>query len=193
MSTYRCVSNYVSNKGFDYFQVPVPFKLSDSFCCAFRDEDAALKDAFNKALNGMLKDGTLINLTSQYITNLNADEEPQAIDMEHIDGAETIKVAVTGDLPPLDLIKADGTPAGFNTAVLAEISKRINKNFELVQIESGARAAALTSGLVDVLFWVRLPDNDSDMPADVDRPDGIVFSMPYFSDKIVHLKWESNK
>lgn len=188
MSTYRSVSNYVTGRNSALIPVPIAFKLNDSFCCAFRQDDSALRDDFDKALNSMIADGTLITLTSEYITKFSADAEPQAIDMPHFDGVQTIKVAVTGDLPPLDLIKANGTPAGFNTAVLAEISKRINKNIELISIDSGARASALMSGVADVLFWARKPDDNSDLPTDIDRPDGIIFSTPYFSDKIVHLK-----
>jgi hypothetical protein len=75
--------------------------------------------------------------------------------MPVIDGAETIKVAVTGALPPMDYVAADGTPAGFNTALLAEISQRIGKNIELVVVDSVGRAAALASGTVDAVFWTR--------------------------------------
>ena len=75
--------------------------------------------------------------------------------MPLIEGAETIKVAITGLMPPIDYIAPDGTPAGFNTAVLAEISKRIGKNIELVQVNSLGRATALASGTVDVVFWTR--------------------------------------
>ena len=46
----------------------------------------------------------------------------------------------------------ENSPAGFNTAVLAEISKRINKNFELVDIDSNARAVALTSKKLTLYF-----------------------------------------
>ena len=95
---------------------------------------------------------------------------------------------MTGDLPPLDLVKADGKPAGFNTAVPAEVSKRIKKNIELVSIESGARAIALNSAIIDVPFWAKKFNDNSDMLSSIDRPGGIIFSTPYFSDKIVHLK-----
>ena len=40
MSTYRCVSNYITGQNAEYVQVSVSFKLSGSFCCAFREEDA---------------------------------------------------------------------------------------------------------------------------------------------------------
>ena len=53
---------------------------------------------------------------------------------------------------------ADGTPAGFNTAILAELGKRMNVNFELVQVDSLGRAAALASGQVDLVFWTNGAD-----------------------------------
>ena len=52
-------------------------------------------------------------------------------------------------------VAANGTPAGFNTAVLAEIGKRLERNIELVQVDSVGRALALAQGNVDVAFWTR--------------------------------------
>ena len=43
----------------------------------------------------------------------------------------------------------------FNTAVLAEIGKRLGKNIELVQVDSVGRALALAQGNVDAVFWTR--------------------------------------
>ena len=95
---------------------------------------------------------------------------------------------MTGDLPPLDYVSADGKAAGFNTALLAEISKLVRQNFELVQIDSGARAAALTSGKVDVVFWAAVPINDTLAPPDCDKPEGVILTEPYYTDKIIHIK-----
>ena len=101
-------------------------------------------------------------------------------------GADTIKVAVTGDLPPIDFVLADGRPAGFNTAVLAEIGKRLRLNIELLNIDSGARAAALASGRADVIFWVQVY-KDSDRQPDV--PENIVLSESYFDwNKFLHIR-----
>lgn len=58
-----------------------------------------------------------------------------------------VKVGVTGDLPPLDLILPDNSPAGFNTALLA----------------------------------------------DVDKPEAVEFSSPYFEDSIAHVKLKADK
>ena len=157
MSTYAGVSKYLMARKPDLTVVTahkLQMPMVDNFCCAVKSDRTDLLNDLNTALEAMQQDGTLDNLTKQYITELKGDEEPAAVEMPMFEGADTLKVAVTGDMPPLDLIKADGTPAGFNTAVLAEISNRINKNFELVSIESAARASALSSGAVDVVFWV---------------------------------------
>ena len=140
----------------------------------------------------MQADGTLDRLTKEYITDINAESEPPAVELPHFDSAKTIKVAVTGDLPPLDYVSADGKPAGFNTAVLAEIGNRMLRNIELVQVDSGARAAALSSKQVDVVFWAIVPVSEI-IPQDSDKPDGVILSEPYYKDKIVHLIFQAEK
>ena len=70
------------------------------------------------------------------------------------------------------MILADGKAAGFNTAMLAEIGKKLHRNIELVNVDSAARATALTSKNVDVMFWAILPADD-DRPGDMDKPEGI--------------------
>ena len=64
-------------------------------------------------------------------------------------------MAVTGDLPPMDYVGPDDQPAGFNVAILSELSRRIGKNIELVPVTAAARAMALASNQVDVVFWSR--------------------------------------
>ena len=99
----------------------------------------------------MKEDGTLDRLIQTYITDAT-DSEPVPVVFMPVDG-ETVKVAITGALPPMDYVSADGTPAGFNTAILAELGMRLNKNFDLVQVDSVGRATALASGQVDLVFW----------------------------------------
>lgn len=184
--TYGSVAKYMNANHSDFvISEDQTVALVDDFCCAVRKEDTALKSSFDAAIDEMKADGTLDALIEKYINN--AAETPQPVEIVHIDGAETIKVGITGDLPPLDLVLADGTPAGFNTAVLAEISKRTGKNIELVQINSGARAAALTSGQVDVIFWVVVPADDSNRLKDFDTPAGVAVTEPYYQDIVVNV------
>ena len=193
ISTYRSVARYMIAKDPRY-EVLKDHSLEfvDSFCFALRDDETELKDSLNAVIKEMQSDGTLDRLTKEYITDIKADREPPSVELPHFDSADTIKVAVTGDLPPLDFINAEGKPEGFNTAVLAEIGNRMLKNIELVNIDSGARAAALTSKQVDVVFWAIVPVSEI-IPSDTDKPSGIILTDPYFKDKIVHMIFKEEK
>ena len=125
---------------------------SDEFTFMLMEGNEAIRDEINRALEAMENEGVLAALEA----TLNAaGEEPVPVEIEKIEEADTIRVGVTGDLPPFDYISEAGVPAGYNTAILAEIGKRIGKNIELVNIDAGSRALALSSGMVDVVFWNR--------------------------------------
>ena len=126
--------------------------MGTDFSFMMQEKNAVLRDEFDQAITAMLEDGALAALNGMVWESI----EPEVVEMPVIEGAETIKVGVTGDLPPFDFMDASGKPAGYNTAILAEISKRINKNIELVSIDSASRALALTSGIIDVVFWARV-------------------------------------
>ena len=151
----------------------------------FREDSKNLRDNFNEALSALRNDWTLGALEGVYIESHGTDD-PEPVEFKKFEKADTIKVAVTGDLPPIDFVAADGKPAGFNTAVLAEIGAYLKKNIELVNIDSGARTAALASGRVDVVFWYEV-DMTSDTQSDV--PEGVILSSPYFEwNKFIHLR-----
>ena len=189
ISTYKSVADYlIANNGqFEIVNDDWIRGLADNFCFAVRKDDAALKADLDKIIGEMKSDGSLDKLVKDYITDVDKGQAPPKVEIPKFEGADTIKVGVTGDLPPLDLILEDNSPAGFNTALLAEIAKRLNKNIEVVQIESGARAAALSSGQIDVIFWVVVPTIEK-VPADIDKPEGVELSTPYFKDNVEHLK-----
>ena len=187
LSTYQNVADYMIQRSDNKEILPSERHLEDSFCFALRKGDTMLKDDLDKAIKNMMADGTLSNLSKQYIIDLKDGAEPPAVPITQIEGADTIKVAVTGDLPPFDMVLADGTPAGFSTAVLAEVSRRINKNIELVNVDSAARAAILTSKGADVVFWVAVPKDSTLLPADIDHPEDLATSEPYYHDLITHV------
>ena len=190
ISTYKSVADYLMANNKDKFEIVNDDwikGLNDNFCFAVKKEDTQLKADLDKIIGEMKADGSLDKMINDYITNVDKGKNPPAIEIPKFEGAETIKVGVTGDLPPLDYVTADGKAAGFNTAILAEIAKRLNKNIEIINIESGARAAALNSDQIDVIFWAIVPAGGN-MPADIDTPEGIELSTPYFNDEIAHLK-----
>ncbi|MBE5789523.1 MAG: amino acid ABC transporter substrate-binding protein [Clostridiales bacterium] len=128
--------------------------ISDGYSFMTKEENTALRDAFDAQITAMKEDGTLQNLIDEYIIKASEGGEPVAIAFEKFEG-DPIRIAVTGSLPPMDYVAADGTFAGFNTAVLSEIGKRLQKSIELVQVDSVGRALALSEGTVDVVFWTR--------------------------------------
>ncbi|MBQ6757663.1 MAG: transporter substrate-binding domain-containing protein [Selenomonadaceae bacterium] len=189
ISTYKSVAEYLiaNNDKYELVHDDWIKGLVDNFCFAVHKDDDVLEADLNKVIYDMKADGSLDKLITEYITNVDKGKAPPAIDLPKFDGAEMIKVGVTGDLPPLDYVSADGKAAGFNTALLAEIAKRLGKNIEIIQIDSGARAAALAAEQIDVIFWAVVPNGDI-LPKDIDKPEGIALSEPYFQDEIAHIK-----
>lgn len=160
------------------------FKSRISF--AFREGDTALKAEFDGAIESMDEDGTIEELAAKFIHSAGY-RNPTPVRPQIFPGADTITVAVTGDMPPIDMFAGDGLPAGFNTAMLAEIGKRIGKNVRLINVEAGARNSALFSGRADVVFWYRTVEisiNDKrhkSEPIIISAPDGVILSVPYYS------------
>ena len=177
------VADYIMNVNKEYVSRLVLRSKGMGLAFGFRDDEGVLRDKFNEALSVLKDDWTLEALEGVYIASRN---EPEPVEFVKFEGADTIKVAVTGDLPPIDFIMADGTPAGFNTAVLAEIGAYLKKNIELVNIDAGARTVALASGRADAVFWYEV-DMSADTQSDV--PDGVILSTPYFEwNRFIHLR-----
>ena len=154
----------------------------------FRSGDTALQKEFNGVIAAMKKDGTLAKLEKKFISELGS-KEPERVKFQGFNGAPTIKVAVTGDMPPIDLIAADGRPTGYNTAVLSEIGRRLKKNIRLISVDAGGRSAALASQRADVVFWyrstegIKTPKKVKDNPMkDImkDALSGVILSDPYY-------------
>ena len=128
--------------------------LGSGYSFMMLEKNSGLRDQFDQAIEAMKADGTLEELVRVHITEAARSGKPEAVNFEAFDG-EPIRVAVTGSLPPMDYVAEDGSFAGFNTAILAEVGKRLEKNIELVQTDSVGRALALAQGKVDVVFWSR--------------------------------------
>ena len=144
---------------------------------AFGFSDEELQKKFNEALKELQVNGKYAEL----VKNL---EQLQTTEFEKFEGAETIKIAVTGEIPPIDFIAPDGQPAGFNVALLSEITKILKVNVEIIHIYAESRLPALISGRADVVFWFMLDINKTDMP------EGQVFlSSPYYViDNVLELR-----
>ena len=174
----KVVAEYVINTNPEFTVCAATrLRLETSLVFGFREEDGeTLRKGFNAALSDMKKYGALDSMTRMYCANPGG-ENISSVRFEDFPDAATIRVAVTGDLPPVDYVSANGEPAGFNTAILAEIGRRMKVNIKPVQVDTGARTAALMSGRVDVVFWYQLTKGSSELSESLE---GVIVSEPYY-------------
>ena len=153
LTLIECVANYVAARN-DKFTVDKNAETVCDFAMLTTDSNTEVYDILNNAIKDMKADGTLDKLIENDLkAYIESDPEPK--DLPHFDGAKTIKIGVTGDMPPMDFVASNGKAAGFNIALLTEIANRAQVNFELVQVDTDARAMALSSGKVDAVFWTK--------------------------------------
>ena len=181
----RPVAEYITaqNPALKVFSVTgMAVNLGYSFGFMNDEKGKSLCEKFNEALRLIKQVGRLDKLHAKYLVNPGA-KEPEIVKFASFPDGETIRVAVTGDLPPLDYIRADGKAAGFNTALLAEIGKHLGCNIEIIQVDSAARVPALTSGRVDVVFWFSMV-----LSAGMEQPDltsDVIVSDSYYATDLV--------
>ena len=140
-----------------------------------KEGNEALRDKLSAAINDMVNDGTLSLLIRRYIQGPEANDAKPA-PFDSFEGAETLTAAVTGDFPPIDYVDEAGLAAGYNTAMLAELGRRLRKNIKLVYTEAASRAAMLMSGKADVVFWFEAYSHGHQF----DIPEGIITTAPYY-------------
>ena len=157
------------------------------FCMLLRGEDTELREQISACIAEMNEDGSIEALKQTYIEGVIAGEDPGAIEPQVFQDAKTIRVAVTGDRPPMDYVSAGGEPMGFNTALIAEVAKRLELNVEMVNVSCAARGIALATGVCDIVFWMEVGDFENWEGADFeDQPENTVVTEPYMS---VPLWW----
>ena len=175
----RAMADYVVARNSSLAIDPLPFTDTVTYKMAVKADNTDLLESINGALKTLKNKGTLDKLVVDYISAYKTGtDEPAAVEMPVIEGADTVRIAVTGDIPPMDLINADGAPAGFNVALLAEMSKLMNVNFELISMDSAARTMSIATDKVDVIFWVA----GSDVLGDYDLPDSLAATDSYYVD-----------
>jgi polar amino acid transport system substrate-binding protein len=145
------------------------------------DTNTEIYDILNSGIKQLKENGTLAKLIEEDLKAYIASD-PTPAELPKFEGAKTYKIAVTGDLPPMDFVTVDGKAAGFNVALLTEIANIAQVNFEIVQIDSGARLTALVSGTVDAVFWMEA--SGCMFCGDIfgSAPQGTVITEAYFSD-----------
>lgn len=120
-----------------------------SFAMALRKGEDDLCAELSVALSELEEEGKLKALSVAYV---DADEPMELYAKKGGFGKKTLYVGVTGTVPPLDLLDADGEPCGFSVALLEELEKHTGYHFEAVPIAVEDSFTVLDSGKVDLLF-----------------------------------------
>lgn len=155
-------------------------------------DNTEVYDTLNNAIAAIKADGTMQQLIQNDLkAYIETDPEPAAL--PHFEGAETITIGITGDLPPMDFVSASGKAAGFNVALLSEIANRAKVNFELVQIETGARALALSTGKVDAVFWTKSSTCELCGTTITEKTEDVLLTESYFSESACLVNCKSQQ
>ncbi|MBR1485658.1 MAG: transporter substrate-binding domain-containing protein [Synergistaceae bacterium] len=180
------VGEYFVKSNPSYYAVSCVTQVKSTYLAlGFLSKNTEYRDKINNALALMKEDGTLENLRVEYIENFDKTNL-KPIEIAKFNGADTIKIALTGDLPPIDFVASNGEPAGFNMAIISEIGKHAKLNIEVIDIDAGARVSALASGRVGAVLWYKVT-RDSELQPDI--PAGIILSEPYYEwNKFLHIK-----
>lgn len=158
-----------------------------------KEEDVELRDRLSEAILEMKEDGTLEALKVRYIDDVNAGIEPEAVTPEQFENADKLRVALTGDRPPMDYFNTTGKAVGFNTALVAEVARRLGVNVEFVSVDAGARAVSLASGSVDVVFWSEIGDfNNWEKANAEDLPENTIVTAPYLTGTLYYIVREDS-
>ena len=197
------VADYLMRVSKSYDRSCVSSSGRMALCFGFTKENRELVGKWNMALSYLRNNLKLAELEKKYIKEFPKNDDQydyvygidqrrkdqkkrkERITFEKFPGAQTIKVAVTGDLPPADYISEEGLPAGYSVAVLSEIGKLLKVNISTVSVSAGARTAALVSGRADVVFWYEVNKQSKFQP---DVPHDVILSEPYLEwDEFFHL------
>ena len=154
-----------------------------SFSMLLKKDNEELCKKLSDTIKEMKEDGTFDDLETNYLYAYIGEAYPKPVQCEHKDEWKTLTVAVTGDLPQMDFVSVSGEPAGYSTAVAAELGKRLGYNIEFLNIDSGARATALSTGTADVVFWSVSVTGESFNTENIDIPDGTIITTPYIEQK----------
>ena len=197
------VADYLMRVNKSYVRSCISSSGRMGLCFGFTEQNRELLDRWNYALSYLRNNWKLAELEKKYIKEFPRDDQydyvygidqrrrdqkkrKDRITFEKFPGAQTVKVAVTGDLPPADFISEEGLPAGYSVAVLSEIGKILKVNIVTVSVEANARTAALVSGRADVVFWYEVNKQSKIQP---DVPKDVLLSEPYLEwDTFMHLQ-----
>ncbi len=172
------VANYLKAQDDTLTVAPGGAGVPTEIRMAVRSDDTELYQILQDGIGALSDDGSLDELIDKYITNISTEGSENDSQGQKKDA---YVVGVTGDLPPLDYVAADGTPAGFNVALMNAIADKMDASFTFVQVEADARLSALSSGEIDVIFWY------GNVQGYTSEKDDLLITDKYYTDSVYYV------
>lgn len=142
------VVNYLKAQNDELTVAPGGAGVPTEIRMAVRSKDRELHQILQTGIQTLRSEGKLDELVEKYITKISLEGFEDNVQRE-----KSYIVGVTGDLPPMDYVAADGIPAGFNVALMNAIGDMMDVSFTFTQVDADARLSALSSERIDVIFW----------------------------------------
>lgn len=142
------VANYLKAQNDALTVAPGGAGVPTEIRMAVRSNDTELHQILQAGIQTLRSEGKLDELVKKYITEISIEGFDDDVQRE-----KSYVVGVTGDLPPMDYVAADGIPAGFNVALMNAIGDIMDVSFTFIQVDADARLSALSSERIDIIFW----------------------------------------
>ena len=121
LETDRNTVRYIASRNDNILEKP-PYHNPNMllFAMLLREDDVDLRDQLSACIAEMNEDGTIDAMKQTYIEDVITGEDPEPVEVQEFPGARAIRVAVTGDRPPMDYVSAGGEPLGNRKATGGE-------------------------------------------------------------------------
>lgn len=128
-------------------------EAESSMVMLLRLADEALLASLNAAIDTLLESGRAQALYAELVAEVTPEQLAASVAIPQRPGANTLYVGISGDMVPLDYIAADGAPAGFSVALMAELCEIMDVNVVFVPMATDAKFQALAGNRIDIFFW----------------------------------------
>ena len=124
-----------------------------------------LTESLNNAIKTLEADGILEGLRQKYIFDAGKAEPFTEKDMiiagkaykQAFSKNDTLRIGITGAVPPVEMVDEDGDPYGFCVAFMDEVGQQLGRNVEFVVLDNETVFSSLMSGRIDAVFCYGTP------------------------------------
>ncbi len=173
----------IKEGGFKNLKLAGDLIYKETIAVAVRQEDDSLRQAIDKALSDIIKDGTYAKISKKYFgrdilegidyqKTFPQDKPASDGSLERVKKAGKISFAMSGGYPPFNYFTDNDELTGFDVEIGTEVAKRLGVKYEPVTTDWSGILEGLRSGRYDGIF--------GSMAVTDDRLKVVDFTDPYY-------------